>query len=127
MEEALLQIKQLKKYYPWKKKTLKALDGVDFKIHSGELVSVVGESGCGKSTLARCIIHLEQATEGKILFEGNEITSLPRKQMRPFYREMQMVFQNPYAAFKPETDDLPCIDRSRKILWDAHKGYYFQN
>lgn len=101
MEEALLQVRQLKKYYPWKKKSVKAVDGVDFTIRKGEMVSVVGESGCGKSTLARCIIRLENATKGQVVFDGEDITFLDRKKMRPVYEKMQMVFQNPYAAFNP--------------------------
>ncbi len=101
MEEALLQVRQLKKYYPWKKKKVKAVDGVEFDINKGELVSIVGESGCGKSTLARCIIRLENATKGQVFFDGDEITFLGRREMRPVYQKMQMVFQNPYAAFNP--------------------------
>lgn len=101
MEETVLQVRQLKKYYPWKKNKVKAVDGVEFDIKKGEMVSIVGESGCGKSTLARCIIRLEEATGGQFIFDGEDITFLEHRKMRPVYEKMQMVFQNPYAAFNP--------------------------
>ena len=101
MEETVLQVRQLKKYYPWKKNKVKAVDGVEFDIKKGEMVSIVGESGCGKSTLARCIIRLEEATGGQVIFDGEDITFLEHRKMRPVYEKMQMVFQNPYAAFNP--------------------------
>lgn len=99
MDEYLLEIRNLKKYYPSGKNQVKALDGVNLKVKPGELVSIVGESGCGKSTLARCVIGLETRTEGEIWFHGEEISSYGKKQMRPVRKQMQMVFQSPYAAF----------------------------
>lgn len=98
----LLEVKGVKKYFSGKKGCVKALDGVDLTIKSGELVSIVGESGCGKSTLSRCIIGIENITEGEIFFNGEKISDYDRKQLRPVRRIMQMVFQNPYAAFQPK-------------------------
>ena len=98
----LLEVKGVKKYFSCKKGCVKALDGVDLTIKSGELVSIVGESGCGKSTLSRCIIGIEQITEGEIFFNGEKISDYDRNQLRPVRRIMQMVFQNPYAAFQPK-------------------------
>ena len=98
----LLEVKGVKKYFSGKKGCVKALDGVDLTIKSGELVSIVGESGCGKSTLSRCIIGIEKITEGEIFFNGEKISDYDRKQLRPVRRIMQMVFQNPYAAFQPK-------------------------
>ena len=98
----LLEVKGVKKYFIGKKGCVKALDGVDLTIKSGELVSIVGESGCGKSTLSRCIIGIEKITEGEIFFNGEKISDYDRKQLRPVRRIMQMVFQNPYAAFQPK-------------------------
>lgn len=98
----LLEVKGVKKYFSGKKGCVKALDGVDLTIKSGELVSIVGESGCGKSTLSRCIIDIEKITEGEIFFNGEKISDYDRNQLRPVRRIMQMVFQNPYAAFQPK-------------------------
>lgn len=98
----LLEVKGVKKYFSGKKGCVKALDGVDLTIKSGELVSIVGESGCGKSTLSRCIIGIEKITEGEIFFNGEKISDYDRNQLRPMRRIMQMVFQNPYAAFQPK-------------------------
>lgn len=98
----LLEVKGVKKYFSCKKGCVKALDGVDLTIKSGELVSIVGESGCGKSTLSRCIIGIEQITEGEIFFNGEKISDYDRNQLRPVRRIMQMVFQNPYSAFQPK-------------------------
>lgn len=98
----LLEVKGVKKYFSGKKGCVKALDGVDLTIKSGELVSIVGESGCGKSTLSRCIIGIENITEGEIFFNGEKISDYDRNQLRPVRRIMQMVFQNPYAAFQPK-------------------------
>ena len=101
MSENLLEIRHLKKYYSSGKGQVKALDGVDLSVKEGELVSIVGESGCGKSTLARCLIGLEKRTEGEIWFEGKEISSYSKEQLRPVRRRMQMVFQSPCGAFSP--------------------------
>lgn len=108
-DHVVVHVENLKKYYPagsaglLKKNTkvLKALDGVSFEICEGEIMGVVGESGCGKSTLGRAILRLFPVTEGKILFDGNDITNLSRKQLKAYRRNMQMVFQNPYSSFNP--------------------------
>jgi oligopeptide/dipeptide ABC transporter ATP-binding protein len=107
--DELLVVEDVKKYFPitrgiiFQKEiaSVKAVDGVSFSIKPGETLGIVGESGCGKSTLARCIIRLLETTDGKIWFEGRDITKLSRTNMRPVRREMTMIFQDPYASLNP--------------------------
>lgn len=82
-------------------KRIRAVDGVDLDIHVQETLGVVGESGCGKTTLGRTIMRLVEPTAGQILFEGTDLVPLSRRQLRPYRRHMQMVFQNPYSSFDP--------------------------
>lgn len=98
----LLEVKNLKKYFKVGHKTyLKAMDNVSFSIEKGETLGLVGESGCGKSTLGRTIIGLYPPTDGSILFEGKEIGHLTEKQRVPLTRDMQIIYQDPYACLDP--------------------------
>ena len=107
--DELLVVDDVKKHFPitrgiiFQKEiaSVKAVDGVSFTLKEGETLGIVGESGCGKSTLARCIMKLLEATDGKITFEGRDITRLSRPAMRPIRREMTMIFQDPYASLNP--------------------------
>jgi oligopeptide transport system ATP-binding protein len=83
------------------KGVLRAVDGVDFDIHRGETLGLVGESGCGKSTTGRAILQLQRPTAGEVLFEGRDLTKLRGRELRPLRRHMQMIFQNPYASLNP--------------------------
>ena len=99
--EYILQVENLKTYFPVKGKRdqfVHAVDGVSFKVRQGETVGLVGESGCGKSTIGRTIMRFHTPTSGKILFDGDDITSCD---MSPYRKRMQMVFQDPYSSLDP--------------------------
>src|SRR5258708_3402131 len=108
-EDVLVRVDNLVKYFPVKGSGMigrtvshvQAVDGVSLTIKRGKTLGLVGETGCGKSTLARCIAGLIPATSGKVYFEGKDITNLKRGAMRPFRREIQMIFQDPYGALNP--------------------------
>jgi peptide/nickel transport system ATP-binding protein/oligopeptide transport system ATP-binding protein len=105
----LLQVRDLKKYFPVKsggviRRTIahvQAVDGVSFELHKGTSLGLVGESGCGKTTTGRLITRLYDPTSGEINFEGNEIGGLSRRQMMPIRSEIQMIFQDPYSSLNP--------------------------
>lgn len=106
--DVLLEVKHLKKYFPIKggvfSKTIGyvyAVDDISFTLHRGETLGLVGESGCGKSTTGRTILRLIEPTAGEIYFEGRNITTLDKKEMRALRREMQIIFQDPYASLNP--------------------------
>jgi oligopeptide/dipeptide ABC transporter ATP-binding protein len=106
--EEILRIEDLYKHFPIRAGLFRrevgkvhAVDGLDLELVAGETLGLVGESGCGKSTLARTIIKLLEPTSGRIIFNGREITDFSRRQMREVRRELQIVFQDPYASLNP--------------------------
>jgi oligopeptide transport system ATP-binding protein len=106
---ALLEVTDLVKHFPIKSGLLvdrtvdyvRAVDGISFEVRKGETLGLVGESGSGKSTACRAVLQLLEPTSGSVKFEGQEIAGLSRRELRPLRREMQMIFQDPYASLNP--------------------------
>ena len=101
MEQPLLEVQHLKKYFPTGAGLLHAVDDVSFTLEQGKTLGVVGESGCGKSTLGRVLLHLLESTDGKILFEGKDITRVDRAELSRLRRNMQIIFQDPFSSLNP--------------------------
>ncbi len=97
----LLEVKELETYFKTKKSVVKAVDNVSLKIYEGETLGLVGESGCGKTTLGRTIMGLEKATNGVVLYQGKDITSLNKKERRKLRKEIQIIFQDPFSSLNP--------------------------
>ena len=101
--EVLVELQNLDEFFKiGKNKILKAVENVSFKIYKGETFGLVGESGCGKTTCGRTVINLYKATGGKVLFEGEDISKIDRKQMKAFKKKAQMIFQDPYSSLDPK-------------------------
>jgi oligopeptide/dipeptide ABC transporter ATP-binding protein len=109
VSEVLLEAVDVVKHFPVRRGALArgarqvvhAVDGVSLEVRAGETLGVVGESGCGKSTLGRALVRLHELTSGTVRFDGRDISTLSRRELRPLRREMQMVFQDPYASLNP--------------------------
>ena len=96
-----LQVEHLKKYFKTKRGLLHAVDDVSFTINEGETLGVVGESGCGKSTLGRTILRLHEPTAGKVIFNGKDVSTFSKREMKQARSDMQIIFQDPYASLNP--------------------------
>ena len=115
----LLEVQNLTKYFDTPSGKLHAVDGVSFQIEEGKTLGVVGESGCGKSTTGRTILKLIEPTDGKILFDGRDITHYSRHKMRSLRTEMQMIFQDPFSSLDPRQSIMQLISepiREHKLL-----------
>lgn len=121
-KKELLKVEGLKQYFPIKGgffgrvvNHVKAVDDISFTIYEGETVSIVGESGCGKSTTGRAILRLEEPTEGKVSFQDHELTRLPKREMRKFRKDLQIIFQDPYASINPRQTVASVLSEAMKI------------
>ncbi len=109
MKDTILELRGIKKYFPIQKGLLKrtvgyikAVDHVDLFVKRNQIVGIVGESGCGKSTLARCILRLYEIDDGKIFFNGKDVTTLTKKELKSYRQKVQIVFQDPYSSLNPK-------------------------
>ena len=128
MNDRLLEVRGLKKYFPIKggffSKTVAnvhAVDGIDFFIKKGETLGLVGESGCGKSTTGRLILKLIKPTAGQILFNGQDISAFDRRRMKALRRDMQLIFQDPYASLNPRMSVGDIVSEALKIHGTASR------
>ncbi len=128
MDQPLLQIEHLKLFYPvrgglfGKKHYVHAVDDVSLTIRRGETVGLVGESGCGKSSLGRAIVRLETPQSGKILLNGQDLLPLKNKELRPFRRNLQMIFQDPYGSLNPRLSIRAALDEVLRLHADMDKA-----
>ena len=121
--ENLLEVQGLKMHFPISEgfffnknvSLVKAVDGINFSIKRGETLGLVGESGCGKTTTGRCILQLEKATEGKIVFEGQDLTQLDSSELSPLRQKIQVIFQDPYSSLNPRLKIGDTISEPMKV------------
>ena len=121
-DHSILRIDGVKKYFPIRRGFfqsivgwVKAVDGVSFEIERGTTMGLVGESGCGKTTVARLILKLLESDEGKIIFQGRDISRLSEREMKPFRKEVQIIFQDPFGSLNPRMTVGQCIEEGIRI------------
>lgn len=101
MNPPLIQVRNIKKYFPMKQGYLRAVDDVSFVISSGKTLGLVGESGCGKSTIGKSLLMLHSLTSGEILYKGKLLKTFNKKEVKAFRKEVQMIFQDPFSSLSP--------------------------
>lgn len=123
-KQKLVQVKNLIKHFPVENSVdvVRAVDDISFDIFSGETLGLVGESGCGKSTVGRCLLRLQEPTSGEVLFEGEDIIKLGNKELQKLRREMQIIFQDPYASLNPRLTILSTVGEPLKIHGIGNKS-----
>ena len=123
-KDELVSVRDLVKHFAIENSAdvVKAVDGVSFGIRAGETLGLVGESGCGKSTVGRCLLRLHEPTSGEVIFEGRNIVGLPNREMQALRREMQIIFQDPYASLNPRLSILSIVSEPLKIHGVSNKS-----
>lgn len=114
--ELILKLENLKKYFKVGKRVVKAVDGVSLEAEKGETLGIIGESGCGKTTLGRMMVKLIEPTDGRIIFDGIDVTSMSQKEFRPFRKRVQIVFQDPYSSLNPRMTVREILSRPMKVF-----------
>ena len=118
--EVVLKVEHLKKYFPMgKHAVLKAVDDVSFEMKRGETLGIVGESGCGKTTCGRTVIGLYDKTDGTVLYKGKDVHAMKENERKAFTKEVQMIFQDPYASLDPRLKVNQIVGEGMRI----HKMY----
>jgi oligopeptide/dipeptide ABC transporter ATP-binding protein len=132
-DNILVEVKDLKMYFPvtrgllrHKVADVKAVDGINFRIKRGETLGLVGESGCGKTTTGRCVLRLYHPTEGQILFEGQDISHLPERRLRPLRRKMSLIFQDPYGSLDPRQSAGSIVGEPLKVHRLVHNNHDYE-
>jgi peptide/nickel transport system ATP-binding protein len=127
-QSVILRVTDLQKYFPVRSGLLqtvqahvKAVDGVSFTVERGEILGLVGESGCGKSTLARLIQRLIEPDGGMVQFEGQDVLHSPQTDLKAFYRQVQMVFQDPYSSLNPRMNIEDAVAFNARVHGDSHR------
>lgn len=127
MSTPLIETKNLKKYFNTPRGLLHAVDDVNIKINEGETLGIVGESGCGKSTLGRTIMRLLDATDGEVLYKGENILNYNKKQMKKMHSNMQMIFQDPFTSLNPRLSIGDIISEPMKVVKNVKGGTEMKN
>jgi len=115
MAENLLEVKNLKKYFKTNRGMLHAVDDVTFTLEKGKTLGIVGESGCGKSTTGRCIMRLIEPTSGQVIFDGQDLVTLNKRQMRERRKDVQIIFQDPFSSLDPRNTVMQTIAEGVKV------------
>jgi oligopeptide/dipeptide ABC transporter ATP-binding protein len=121
----LLKVSNLATYFKTESGLVKAVDGVTFQLKKDETLGLVGETGCGKTTVGRCVLRLYQPTEGKILFEGDDISSTPERKLKQIRSRMALIFQDPYSSLNPRQNAGSIVGEPLKIHhWIGSQSEY---
>ncbi|MBR1895599.1 MAG: ABC transporter ATP-binding protein, partial [Pyramidobacter sp.] len=119
MSSPILEVQGLKKYFRTGRGMLHAVDNISFTLEQGKTLGIVGESGCGKSTTGRCVLRLIEPTAGRVLFEGADLLTLSKAELRKRRADMQIIFQDPFSSLDPRNTVMQTIAEGVKI-----RGHY---